>query len=166
MSDLHLVANNTVVSFHYTLKNAAGEVLDSSNGGEPLSYLHGHGHIVPGLERAIMGKAPGGDPFVVVVSPEEGYGIKREELVISVPKEHWTLPDTVGVNDIVELQSNEGQRLPARIIEMKPDAVVLDANHPLAGEALHFEIQLTSVRPATKEEIEHGHVHGPGGHNH
>ena len=70
------------------------------------------------------------------------------------------------LNEIVELQSNEGQRIPARIIEMKADEVVLDANHPLAGEALHFEIQLTAVRPATKEEIEHGHVHGPGGHHH
>lgn len=166
MSEIHLAANNTVVSFHYTLKNAAGEVLDSSSGGEPLSYLHGHGQIVPGLERAITGKAAGGETFPVVVSPDEGYGVKRDELIISVPKEHWNLPETVGVNEIVELQSNEGQRIPARIIEMKADEVVLDANHPLAGEALHFEIQLTAVRPATKEEIEHGHVHGPGGHHH
>ncbi len=166
MSDLHLVANNTVVSFHYTLKDKDGKVLDSSEGGQPLAYLHGHGHIVPGLERAMMGKAAGGNAFQVVVTPEEGYGTKREDLIITVPREHWSLPETVGVGEIVELQSDAGQRLPARIVEMKPDAITLDANHPLAGEALHFEITLVSVRPATEEEVEHGHAHGPGGHQH
>ena len=166
MTDMHLVAKDTVVSFHYTLKNKEGQVIDSSDGGEALSYLHGHGQIVPGLENAMLGKAAGGDAFTVVVSPEQGYGLRRPELVITVPKEHWNLPETVGVDDVVELQSNEGQRLPARIVEMKPDGVVLDANHPLAGEPLHFEIQLTAVRPATKEELEHGHAHGPGGHQH
>ncbi len=166
MSDLHLVANNTVVSFHYTLKDKDGKVLDSSEGGQPLAYLHGHGQIVPGLERALVGKAAGASAFQVVVTPEEGYGTKREELIITVPREHWSLPDTVGVGEIVELQSDAGQRLPARIVDMKPDVITLDANHPLAGEPLHFEITLVSVRPATKDEVEHGHAHGPGGHQH
>jgi FKBP-type peptidyl-prolyl cis-trans isomerase SlyD len=102
----------------------------------------------------------------VVVTPEEGYGTKREDLIITVPREHWSLPETVGVGEIVELQSDAGQRLPARIVDMKPEAITLDANHPLAGEALHFEITLVSVRPATEEEVEHGHAHGPGGHQH
>lgn len=166
MTALQLVAKDTIVSFHYTLRSKDGQVLDSSDGGEPLAYLHGHGQIVPGLEDALLGKAAGGDAFQVVVSPEEGYGPRRDELVITVPKEHWNLPETVGVDDVVELQSDQGQRVPARIIEMKPDSVVLDANHPLAGEPLHFEIKLMDVRPATKEELAHGHAHGPGGHNH
>lgn len=166
MSELHLVANDMVVSFHYTLKDKDGKVLDSSSGGEPLAYLHGYGHIVPGLEREMTGKGASGKPFEVTVSPADGYGEKRDDLIIAVPREHWSLPETVGVNEIVELQSDKGQRLPARIVEMKPDEVILDANHPLAGEPLHFEITLVSVRPATKEEVEHGHVHGPGGHQH
>ena len=166
MSDAHLVAKNMVVTFHYTLKNKDGQVIDSSEGAEPLSYIHGLGHIVPGLEFAMTGKAAGGESFAVVVKPEEGYGPRREALIINVPKTEWNLPETVGVDDIVELQSNDGDRLPARIIEMKPDTVVLDANHPLAGEPLHFEIKLAAVRPATKEELDHGHVHGPGGHHH
>lgn len=166
MSELHLVGNDTIVSFHYTLKGKDGKVLDSSSGGEPLAYLHGHGQIVPGLERVMTGKSPTGAAFEVVVSPEEGYGIKREELIITVPREQWSLPETVGVNEVVELQSDQGQRLPARIIEMKSDEIILDANHPLAGESLHFEITLVSVRPATKDELAHGHAHGPGGHNH
>jgi FKBP-type peptidyl-prolyl cis-trans isomerase SlyD len=166
MSALQLVAKDTVVSFHYTLKNKDGEVLDSSDGGDALSYLHGHGQIVPGLENALLGKAAGGAPFTVVVPAEEGYGVKRPEMIITVPREHWKLPDTVGVGAVVELQSDQGQRLPARVIELKPDGVVLDANHPLAGEALHFDITITGVRPATQEELAHGHAHGPGGHQH
>lgn len=163
---MHLVAKDTVVTFHYTLKNATGEVLDSSEGREPLAYLHGHGHIVLGLENALLGKVAGGDPFSVVVAPEEGYGVRHDELVIQIPKSEWTLPDTVGVNEIIELQADNGQQTLARIVAITPEAVTLDANHPLAGQALHFEITLTSVRPATAEELSHGHAHGPGGHNH
>ncbi len=166
MTSLQLVAKDMVVSFHYTLKNSGGEVIDTSSGGEALSYLHGHGQIVPGLEQALLGKAAGSESFTVVVSPEEGYGVKRPELVISVPKEQWNLPETVGVNDVVELQSSDGHTIPARIISLSDEGVVLDANHPLAGEALHFEVSLTEVRPATKEELAHGHAHGPGGHHH
>lgn len=166
MTDMHLVSKDTVVSFHYTLKNSKGEVLDSSEGREPLVYLHGYGQIVPGLESALVGKVAGGDRFSVVVQPEDGYGVRHDELVISVPKEQWTLPDSVGVDEVIELQANNGERTLARIIEISSDSVTLDANHPLAGEALHFEVQLTAVRAATKEEISHGHVHGPGGHQH
>ena len=163
---MHLVAKDTVVSFHYTLKSAAGDVLDSSEGREPLAYLHGHGQIVPGLESALLGKMAGGDPFLVVVAAEEGYGPRHDQLIIQIPKSEWTLPDTVGVNEIIELQASNGQQTLARIVEITPEAVTLDANHPLAGQALHFEVTLTSVRPATAEELSHGHAHGPGGHQH
>lgn len=166
MTDMHLVSKDTVVSFHYTLKNSKGEVLDSSEGREPLVYLHGYGQIVPGLEGALVGKIAGGDSFSVVVQPEDGYGVRHDELVIKVPKEEWTLPETVGVDEVIELQATNGERTLARIIDISPDSVTLDANHPLAGEALYFEVQLTNVRAATKEELSHGHVHGPGGHQH
>lgn len=165
MDSLNLVAKNMVVSFHYTLKDSEGQVLDSSSGAEPLSYLHGHGQIVPGLEGALLGKAPGAQ-FNVTVQAAEGYGERREELVISVPKSEWTLPAEVGAGELVELQSPEGEVIPARIVEINEQVVVLDANHPLAGENLHFEIELTAVRAATAEELAHGHAHGPGGHHH
>jgi FKBP-type peptidyl-prolyl cis-trans isomerase SlyD len=166
MTDFHLIAANTVVSFHYTLRNKGGTILDSSDGREPLVYLHGHSQIVPGLEKALLGKAAGGAAFNVVVAPEEGYGTRHEQLVLNVPKDQWTLPETVGVDEVIELQAANGQSTLARIVEITPEQVTLDANHPLAGEELHFEVQITSVRPATKEEIAHGHAHGPGGHQH
>lgn len=156
MTDLHLVSKDTVVSFHYTLRDSQGSVLDSSDGREPLVYLHGYGQIVPGLEDALLGKAVGGGTFMVVVQPEDGYGERHEELVINVPREQWTLDDSVGVDEVIELQANNGERTLARILAITPEAVTLDANHPLAGEALHFEVQLTAVRPATQEEIAQG----------
>lgn len=165
MDGLNLVANNMVVTFHYTLKDNEGQVLDTSSGAEPLSYLHGHGQIVPGLEGALLGKAPGAQ-FNVKVQAAEGYGEHQDELIISVPKSEWTLPAEVGPGEIVELQSTDGQIVPARIAEITDDLVVLDANHPLAGEDLFFEIELTGVRAATPEELAHGHAHGPGGHQH
>jgi FKBP-type peptidyl-prolyl cis-trans isomerase SlyD len=139
--------------------------LDSSSGAEPLSYLHGYRNIVPGLEKAMLGKAVGAQ-FKVTVEPAEGYGEREDEMVIQVPKKEWTLPDHVGAGEVVELQSPEGQVVPAVIVEIGSEVVVLDANHPLAGEQLFFEIELTDIRTATKEELEHGHVHGAGGHEH
>jgi FKBP-type peptidyl-prolyl cis-trans isomerase SlyD len=165
MDNLTLVANNMVVSFHYTLKNASGEVLDSSIEAQPLTYLHGYGQIVPGLENALLGKASG-SAVKVTVAPEEGYGAYRDELVISVPRKEVGLPDGISVGSIVELHSSQGESFPARVTELTEEQVVLDANHPLAGESLFFEVELTAIRPATTEEIEHGHVHGPGGHHH
>jgi FKBP-type peptidyl-prolyl cis-trans isomerase SlyD len=165
MDNLTLVANDMVVSFHYTLKNASGEVLDSSRDAQPLTYLHGYGQIVPGLENALVGKTSG-SALNVTVAPEEGYGTYRDELVISVPRKEVGLPDGITVGSVVELHSSQGESFPARVTELTDEQVVLDANHPLAGESLFFEVELTSIRPATKDEIEHGHVHGPGGHHH
>lgn len=165
MSSLELVGKNMVVSFHYTLKNSSGEILDSSSEGEPLSYLHGYSQIVPGLEAALFGKGTGAK-FQVVVQPAEGYGEREEEMVLSVPKAEWTLPAHVGAGEIVELSSPEGEVIPAVIVEINEDVVVLDANHPLAGQALHFDVELIGVRAATQEELDHGHAHGEGGHQH
>jgi FKBP-type peptidyl-prolyl cis-trans isomerase SlyD len=165
MSGEQLVGKDMVVTFHYTLRNESGDILDSSSGAEPLSYLHGYKNIVPGLENALLGKTVGAQ-FKVTVEPSEGYGEREEDMVIQVPRNEWDLPESVGAGEVVELQSNEGHLLPAVILEIGSEFVVLDANHPLAGEQLFFEIELTGIRSATKEELTHGHVHGPGGHEH
>ncbi len=165
MSGEQLVGKDMVVTFHYTLRNEAGDVLDSSSGAEPLSYLHGYKNIVAGLEKALLGKTVGSQ-FKVTVEPSEGYGEREDEMVIQVPKKEWDLPENVGAGEIVELQSPEGHVVPAVIVEVGAEFVVLDANHPLAGEQLFFEIELTAIRSATKEELDHGHVHGQGGHHH
>lgn len=165
MNNLTLVAKDTVVSFHYTLSDKGGQVLDSSQGGQPLVYLHGYSQIVPGLENALVGKAVG-SAFKVAVEPSEGYGERNEQMVITLPRTQGNLPADIEVGFVVELVSPEGDEIPARVVKLTEADITLDANHPLAGETLYFEIELTDVRAATKEEIAHGHVHGPGGHHH
>lgn len=163
--DTILVGKNTVVTFHYTLKDKAGEVIDTSEGSAPLVYLHGYSQIVAGLENALVGKSVGAS-FKVTVEPSEGYGMRREEMVITLPRKQGNLPEEIEVGYIVELVSPEGDELPARVVQLTDTEITLDANHPLAGETLFFDIELTEVRNATAEEISHGHVHGPGGHQH
>jgi FKBP-type peptidyl-prolyl cis-trans isomerase SlyD len=165
MTNLTLVAKDTVVSFHYTLSDKGGQVLDSSQGGQPLVYLHGYSQIVPGLENALLGKAVGA-AFKVAVEPSEGYGERNEQMVITLPRTQGNLPADIEVGFVVELVSPEGDEIPARVVKLTEADITLDANHPLAGETLFFDIELTDVRAATKEEIAHGHVHGPGGHHH
>jgi FKBP-type peptidyl-prolyl cis-trans isomerase SlyD len=163
--DTILVGKDTVVTFHYTLKNKDGEVLDTSEGSNPLVYLHGYSQIVPGLEDALVGKTSGVS-LQVTVNPAEGYGERRDEMVITLPRTQGNLPEDIEVDFIVELVSPEGDELPARVVKLTETEITLDANHPLAGETLFFDIQLTDVRVATAEELSHGHVHGPGGHQH
>jgi FKBP-type peptidyl-prolyl cis-trans isomerase SlyD len=163
--DTILVGKDTVVTFHYTLKNKSGEVLDSSEGSNPLVYLHGYSQIVPGLEDALVGKTTGAS-LQVTVDPADGYGERREEMVITLPRKQSNLPEDIEVDYIVELVSPDGDELPARVVKLTETEITLDANHPLAGETLFFDIQLTDVRVATAEEVSHGHVHGPGGHQH
>lgn len=164
MDSLTLVAKDTVVTLHYTLTDKGGEVLDSSQGADPLVYLHGYSQIVPGLENALVGKAAGSS-FKVTVDPAEGYGERNDQMVITLPRSQGNLPPDIEVGFVVELVSPEGEEIPARVVNLTDDEITLDANHPLAGETLFFDIELTGVRSATKEELEHGHVHGPGGHH-
>lgn len=158
------ISANKVVSIHYTLKNDAGEVLDSSSGREPLSYLQGGGNIVPGLEKALEGKSSGEKVNVSVV-PEEGYGPRHDGLMQEVPRDAFQ-----GVEDIkpgmqFHAQGPQGP-LVVTVVEAGDETVKVDGNHPLAGETLHFDVEVTDVREATDEEKEHGHVHGPDGHEH
>lgn len=158
------IADNTVASFHYTLTNDAGEVVDSSRGREPLTYLQGAGNIVPGLEMAMSGRRPG-DTFQVKVAPEEGYGVRHEQLVQEVPRAAFQGVDEIEPGMSFQANTPQGSHS-VTVTRVTPDTVTVDGNHPLAGQTLHFAIEVTEVRAATSEEIAHGHVHGADGHHH
>ena len=158
------IAERTVASFNYTLTNAAGEIIDTSEGRSPLAYLHGAGNIVPGLENALTGRSVG-DKFDVAVAPEEGYGPRHEQLIQLVPREAFHGVDTLEPGMQFEAQGGQGPML-VTVTKVDADNVTVDGNHPLAGETLHFAIEVAAVRAASEEELEHGHVHGAGGHHH
>lgn len=158
------IAENTVVSFDYTLQNDAGETLDSSDGREPLAYLHGHGNIVPGLEKAMTGKAVG-DSFKATVSPEEGYGNRHAALEQEVPRSAFEGIDHIEPGMMFQAETPNGPA-PVTVTAVAEDTVTVDGNHALAGQTLHFDVTVREIREASAEEIEHGHVHGPNGHPH
>ena len=152
------IAPDKVVSIHYTLTNETGETLDSSRErGEPLAYLHGHGNIIPGLETALDGKASG-EQVQVTVDPEEGYGERHDALIQDVPREAFQGVDELEPGMQFQAQTEAGARLFV-ITDIQGDQVTVDGNHPLAGERLHFDVEVTEVREATDEEKNHGHVH-------
>ena len=155
---------NHVVSIHYTLKADSGEVIDSSAGGEPLAYLHGHGNLVPGLERELTGKNAG-DKLQVRISPADGYDEYDPQLVQRVPRRALKGVANVRVGMRLQAQTGQGPR-PVTVTHITGDMVTLDGNHPLAGKHLNFDVEIAAVRPATEEELSHGHVHGPDGHHH
>ncbi len=159
-----MIAAGKVVSLHYTLKNDAGETLDKSEG-EPLVYLHGGDNIVPGLERKLSGRKVG-DKLDVVVEPEDGYGTRDPRGVQDVPREAFPpdAPIEVGASFVVE--TPDGQPMQLWITKLEGDSVTCDANHPLAGQCLHFSVEIAAIRDATAEETEHGHPHGADGHDH
>lgn len=158
------IAHEKVVSIHYTLTNQEGTVLDSSSGSEPLAYLHGFGNIIPGLENALEGKETG-EKLSVTVEPEQGYGARDEQLVQAVPRSAFKGVEELAPGMQFQAQGPQGTRLVV-VTQVAQDVVTVDANHPLAGQILHFEVEVSEVRAATAEEIEHGHVHGPHGHQH
>ena len=158
------IAERTVASFNYTLTNDAGEIIDTSTGRAPLAYLHGAGNIVPGLEKEMTGRKVG-DKFDVVVAPEEGYGMPNSMLIQVVPKAAFQGVDKLDVGMEFQAQTPQGP-LAVVISKIENDEVTVDGNHPLAGQTLHFAIEVTDVRDASLEELAHGHVHGVGGHHH
>ena len=158
------IGTDSVVTIHYTLKDDAGAVLDQSGPGEPLAYLHGHGNIIPGLEKQLTGKNPG-DELTVTVPPAEGYGEYSKELVQDVPRRALRGIKDVTTGMRLHAQTADGTRT-MTVTKMIGDMVTLDGNHPLAGQSLHFEVRIEGVRAATEEELAHGHVHGPHGHDH
>jgi FKBP-type peptidyl-prolyl cis-trans isomerase SlyD len=158
------ISKDSVASFHYTLKDDDGNTIDSSAGQEPLPYLHGAGNIVPGLERELEGKTTG-DKLSVIVKPVDGYGEMNESLVQELPKTMFAGVDDIKAGMDFHAETDNGQQM-VTVTKVEEDTVTIDGNHPLAGKNLHFDIEVTEVREASPEELEHGHVHGPGGHHH
>jgi len=159
-----IIQDRHVVDIHYTLTDDDGQILDTSGGGgEPLSYLHGAQNLVPGLERRLTGRKIG-DQFSVSVAPEEGYGARDDAQLDSIPR--TDLPEGMAPQVGMELAAEmpDGTVFPIWIKAVDEENIHVDANHPLAGQTLHFEIEVVSVRAATEVEMEHGHPHHPDGH--
>ena len=156
-------SNDMVVTMHYTLTDDSGTVLDSSAGHTPMNYLHGHGNIVPGLEKVLEG-AVAGFKTKVTVPAAEGYGEIDPAAVFEAPREHF--PDDMDLAPGRLVSSGDGHGSPLTVVEVTDSVVVLDGNHPLAGKTLHFEVEILDVRVATREEMTHGHSHSGDGHHH
>jgi FKBP-type peptidyl-prolyl cis-trans isomerase SlyD len=159
------IEKGNVVGIDYSLHLGDGEVVDASDPGEPLTYMQGEGQIVPGLENALEGLSVG-DKKVVVVPPADGYGEHDARGVQRVPKTAFPEDFAPVVGMELTAQGPQGEPVPFTIREVQGDEVVIDLNHPLAGKTLHFDITVLEVRAATDEEKEHGHAHGPHGHDH
>ncbi len=159
-----IVEKDKAVSFHYTLKNAEGEQMETSRDKDPMSYLHGANNIIPGLEKAMEGHAIN-DEFSVTVEPEEAYGVRNEKNVQRLPLKRLKGIGKVSVGQVLTLQTNNG---PVQVTVLKVGRfnIDVDGNHPLAGKQLTFDVEITDIRDASEEELEHRHVHGPGGHQH
>lgn len=157
------IANDLVVLFNYTLTNSEGQTLDQSQG-EPLAYLHGAGNIIPGLEKALLGKTVG-DKFTVTVPAAEGYGEYNPDLVQAVPAQMFQGVDKIEAGMQFQAQTDDGVQI-VTVKAVEDENVIVDANFPLAGQDLTFDIEIVGIREATQEELDHGHVHGAGGHHH
>ena len=158
------ISGDSVVSFLYTLKDEAGAIIDQSDG-EPLAYLHGHGQIVPGLERELTGKSAG-EKLLVRVSAADGYGEYDAALLPKVAREAFSAIPDLQVGMTLGTRTRTGGHAEVIVREIGPDAVTVDGNHPLAGKDLFFDVDIVEVRAASEEELAHQHVHGPGGHHH
>jgi len=158
------VEKDKVVFFHYRLSDDAGAELEDSHGRKPLAILFGHRNIIPGLETAMAGHAAG-DRFTVIVPPDQGYGERRENFTQRVPKKYFPDPEHLKPGVTTHLRTQEGYRS-VTVMKVGSSVVDVDLNHPMAGKTLHFDIEVTEVRDAAPEELEHGHVHGDGGHEH
>lgn len=158
------VKDGMVVGMHYTLKNEAGDTLDTSDGQDPLVFLYGFGNIISGLEKAIAGKAVG-DKLDVAIEPADGYGERDDALQQEIDRSNFEGVDQIEVGMRFQAETENGH-VPIRVVAIEGDTITVDGNHELAGERLHFSVSIESLREAEAEEIEHGHVHGPGGHQH
>ncbi|MBD2701957.1 peptidylprolyl isomerase [Spirosoma sp. BT702] len=154
------ISKDAVAAIHYTLRDSNGTILDTSQGRDPLYYLHGAQNLIPGMEESLEGRQPG-DHFQVEISPEKGYGKRDPNLTERVPRKAFG-GQTVEVG--MQFQANDGQII--SVVGLEPEFIIVDGNHPLAGESLHFDVEVIAVRDATPDELAHGHVHGPGGAHH
>lgn len=153
-----------MVSIHYTLTDDQNKTLDTSAGGEPLIYIQGMGHIIPGLEKALEGKTKG-TKFKISINPEDAYGIRNNQMIQTVPKTEFQDASKISVGMQFQVETDHAPMV-LTVIEVKDQDIVLDGNHPLAGMKLHFDVEVVDLRNATAEELSHGHAHGPDGHHH
>ena len=158
------IKEKKVVSFHYTLTDRDGEQMETTRDKNPMTYLHGAQNIIPGLENAMAGRSVG-DEFQVTLEPADAYGEKKEANIQRVSSKHFQFPKKLKPGQIVGLQTRKGP-VQVTIIKVGRFNVDVDSNHPLAGQALTFDVEVSAVRDATEEEISHGHAHGPGGVDH
>lgn len=158
------IANNTAVSIHYTLTNDLGEKIDSTIDGDPLDYLHGKGNIIPGLETALTGKVVG-DKFNIRIEAADAYGELSDDMIQVVSRDMFDGIDKVEVGMQFHAAVNSGTGI-ITVVKVDGDDITIDGNHPMAGQALNFAVEIMAVRPATKDEIQHGHIHGAGCHHH
>jgi FKBP-type peptidyl-prolyl cis-trans isomerase SlyD len=158
------IAANSVVIFHYTLRDASDKELETSRGADPSAYLHGSRNLIPGLEAAMVGKTAG-DVFSATVVPEDAYGLHNPEKMQRVPAKHLVFKGKLRPGMVAQLQTSDGLR-PVTVTKAGKFTADVDTNHPLAGQTLTFDIEIIEVRPASAEELSHGHAHGPGGHHH
>lgn len=158
------IGKDKVVQFHYTLKDEQGQELESTRGDEPMAYLHGHGNILAGLEQALEGKAAG-DTFSITLAPKDAYGerVATDLQRLSLKRLHGAKKWQPGMSAIVETDQGYRQVTVVKVGKFNAD---VDVSHPLAGKTLTFDVEVVDLRDATKEEIEHGHAHGVGGHHH
>jgi len=159
------VGKDKVVLMHYTLKNDAGDVIDSSDGADPLPFLQGHGNIIPGLESALEGSKVG-DKLDVSIKPEEGYGLRIKGAIQEIPSSALKGVDEVKVGMQLQSQDQDGNAFLVTVTKVEDDKITVHANHPLAGQTLNFSVSIESIRKAEAEELSHGHVHADGDHHH
>ena len=158
------ITENSVVVIDYTLTDNDGEVIDSSEGAGPLAFLHGMGNIITGLEDALLGKEAG-DEVKASIEPAKAYGERIEDMKQEVPKELFGGIDNIEVGMQFQSETDDGPVM-VTVVAIGEEMITVDGNHPLAGVHLNFDVQIREVREASKEELEHGHVHGEGGHQH
>jgi FKBP-type peptidyl-prolyl cis-trans isomerase SlyD len=164
MSAEMTIEKDRVVHFHYTVRDDGGEILETTEGRQPQPILYGHGSVPKGIEEALAGHVSG-DQVAVRLAPEEAYGERRENWTKRVSKKHLPRTGRLRPGMTVRLQTEQGPRT-VTVVKVGHTVVDVDLNHPLAGRALNFELSVIDVREASPEEIAHGHVHGPGGHQH
>jgi FKBP-type peptidyl-prolyl cis-trans isomerase SlyD len=164
MTEPMTIGDDSVVSFHYKLRDDTGAFNESSEEGSPVVYMHGRSNIVPGLEKELTGRKSG-DKLTATVTPDEGYGQRNENAVQRVPLKHLATRGPISVGQMVVVNTRDGGRQ-ARVLKVGHFNVDLDLNHPLAGRTLTFDIEIVDVRAATEQELAHGHAHGPHGHDH
>ena len=158
------ITEKMVVTLNYTLKDDDGNVIDSAQDGS-FAYLHGAANIIPGLENALTGKTEG-DSLSVTIEPAEGYGERNDNMTQVVSRDLFEGDNEIAVGMQFHAESPEGHPITVTVAKIEGDDITIDGNHPLAGVRLNFDVSVVGVREASTEEIDHGHVHGPGGHHH